>query len=192
MKQFRKVLIQFARKLRKQSEDENSQIKKYDLVVALEANRKNEKPDQSDSSKIHKILEKLAIDSEFLKVIQEKPQALMEEFDLDKEDIKALQAADLLVAVRRINPLLEPTAEDIAATVHIPNTGVSTITNTGFSTVTLDTGSTCTVTNSVLPASMAQTVQALKEKDSIYLSNLIQRLAEDEEFYDQTRSYFGH
>ncbi len=192
MKKFKNMLTKLAGRLRKES-DKVSAINKHDLILSLNSKRIPRKPGQSDESKIRKILSRIAHDAEFLDIIKHKPESLMEKFELNRDDIKALRAADLLIVARMANPLLQQAAgQDAMVSINFPrepNTGVSTITNTGFSTVTLDSGSTCTVTNNVL-ASMADTVQSLKEMDSVHLAGLIQRLVEDEEFYNQTRNYF--
>ena len=190
MEQFKNMLAKFAKNLRKQS-NEKKVLGKFDLVLSLKSNRRPRKAKQ-DESEIQKILSKIAHDSEFLQIITEKPQALAQEFDLDKDDIKALQAADLLIAAQSVNPLLQQSEAGTAATMYFPPSTIIAGTITGSSTITTDTGSTCTVTNNGPIVSIASTVESLKDKDSIYLSDLIQRLVEDEEFYEEVRSYFGH
>jgi hypothetical protein len=142
---------------------------------------------------VQKILAKIANDAEFLNVIRNNPQALMDEFDLKKEDITALRAADLLIAAQLVNPLLQQSEAGTAATIYFPDgTITGHVPDTGISTITTDTGSVCTVTNNGPIFSLTSTVQALEKEDPIYLANLIQKLIEDDEYYAQTRSYFGH
>ncbi len=190
MKQFKAMLVRLAKNLRKES-NEKKLLGKSDLVLSLKSKRKPRKPSE-DESEIQKVLSKIASDSEFLKLIREKPQALMEDFDFDKDDIKALLAADLLVSVQSANPLLQQSEGGTAATIYFPDgTITGNIPDTGVSTITTDTGSTCTVTNNGPIVSIASTVESLKGQDSVYLAGVIQRLVEDEEFYEEVRSYFG-
>ncbi len=191
MKQFKNMLAKFADKLRKTS-DKSAVINKRDLVLSLNSKRTPRKPQESDESEIQKILAQIAKDAEFLNLIKQKPESLMERFDLSKADIIALRAADLLIAARLVNPLLQQSDGGTAATIYFPDgTITGNIPDTGVSTITTDTGSTCTVTNNGPIVSIASTVESLKDMDSVHLAGLIQRLVEDEEFYNQTRNYFG-
>ena len=189
MKKFEKILSKLAKNLRKEA-SEKKMLKKFDLVLSLKSKKKPRKATE-DENEVQKILSKIAHDSEFLNVVREKPEALMQEFVLDKDDIAALKAADMLVMAQLINPLLQQADDGPAGTIYLPDgTITGNLPDTGYSTVTTDTGSTCTVTNSPI-VSIASTVESLKEKDSVYLSSLIQRLVEDDEFYGEVRDYFG-